>query len=170
MRGKLSQPTKTKKTLKNAMFIKKWKKVKLYFANIEFHDELLNVVKIQDRMEKNQSIYEQQVTEIDELHDKICKVDEVIEGLKKHYLKEFLEKMNRLRDELECKQDLIIQEESETNEIFWDLRSKREEAIYQLNIKGAKLVNLGEPKTKTDAIKESNNLGQSSWWCNVSFN
>ena len=62
------------------MFIKKWKKVKLYFANIEFHDELLNVVKIQDRMEKNQSIYEQQVTEIDELHDKICKVDEVIEG------------------------------------------------------------------------------------------
>ena len=107
------------------MFIKKWKKVKLYFANREFHDELLNVVKIQDKMEKNQSIYEQQVTEIDELHDKICKVDEVIEGLKKHYLKEFLEKMNRLRDELECKQDLIIQEESETNEIFWDLRSKR---------------------------------------------
>ena len=56
MRGKLSQPTKTKKTLKNAMFIKKWKKVKLYFANIEFHDELLNVVKIQDRMEKK-SVY-----------------------------------------------------------------------------------------------------------------
>ena len=64
------------------MFIKKFKKVKLYFANKELHDELLNVVKIQDKMEKNQSIYEQQVKEIDELHDKICKVDEVIEGLK----------------------------------------------------------------------------------------
>ena len=108
--------------------------------------------------------------EIDELYDEIWKLDEVIEDLKKHGLEEFLEKMITLRDELECKQDLIIQEESETNEIFLDMRSKREEAIYQLNIKGTKLVNLGEPKTKTDAIKESNNLGQSSWWWNVSFN
>ena len=129
-------------------------------------------------MKKNWSIKEQKKIDIDELCDEIWRLDELIEDLENlinkntdnYDLEPFKEKMIRLRDELECKQDLIIQEESETNEIFWDLRSKREEAIYQLNIKGAKLVNLGEPKTKTDAIKESNNLGQSSWWCNVSFN
>ena len=78
--------------------------------------------------------------------------------------------MIRLMDKSECKQDLIIQKESENSEIFSDLYSKREEAIYQLDLKGRRLVELGELKTKIDAAKESNNLGQSSWWWNFSFN
>ena len=83
---------------------------------------------------------------------------------KKAWFRRALEKMITLRDELECKQDLIIQEESETSEIFSDLCSKREESIYQLDLKVERIVTLGEPKTKIDAPKESNNLGQSSWW------
>ena len=78
--------------------------------------------------------------------------------------------MIRLKDKSECKQDLIIQKESENSEIFSDLYSKREEAIYQLDLKGRRLVELGELKTKIDVAKESNNLGQSSWWWNFSFN
>ena len=114
-------------------------------------------------MEKIWSINEQQMIEIDELYDEIWKLDELIEDLgnlinknKDNYsLESFKEKMTGLRDELECKQDSIIQNESETNEIFSDLCSKSEEVIYQLNIKGAKLVKLGEPKTKIDVVKES---------------
>ena len=41
-----------------------------------------------------------------------------------------------------------MQEESETFEIFSDLYSKREEAIYQLDLKGEKLVKLGVSKQK----------------------
>ena len=37
----------------------------------EFNNELLNLVRIQDRIEKIYPINEQQVTEIDELYDKI---------------------------------------------------------------------------------------------------
>ena len=114
-------------------------------------------------MEKIWSINEQQMIEIDELYDEIWKLDELIEDLenlinknKDNYsLESFKETMTGLRDELECKQDSIIQNESETNEIFSDLCSKSEEVIYQLNIKGAKLVKLGEPKTKIDVVKES---------------
>ena len=114
-------------------------------------------------MEKIWSINEQQMIEIDELYDEIWKLDELIEDLenlinknKDNYsLESFKEKMTGLRDELECKQDSIIQNEYETNEIFSDLCSKSEEVIYQLNIKGAKLVKLGEPKTKIDVVKES---------------
>ena len=114
-------------------------------------------------MEKIWSINEQQMIEIDELYDEIWKLDELIEDLenlinknKENYsLESFKEKMTGLRDELECKQDSIIQNEYETNEIFSDLCSKSEEVIYQLNIKGAKLVKLGEPKTKIDVVKES---------------
>ena len=108
--------------------------------------------------------------ETDELYGEIWKLDEVIEDLEKFDLKEYLGKMIRLRDELKCKQDLIIQEESETNEIFSDLCSKREKAIYQLDLKGRGLIALEEPKTKICAAKKSNNLGQSSWRWNFSFN
>ena len=62
--------------------------------------------------------------------------------------------MIRLKDKSECKQDLIIQKESENSEIFSGLYSKREEAIYQLDLKGRRLVELGELKTKIDAAKE----------------
>ena len=64
------------------------------------------------------------------------------------------EKIIGLRDELECKQDLTIQEESKTNEIFSSLCCKRKKAIHQLDLQGEKLVKLGEPKTKIDAAKE----------------
>ena len=48
------------------------------------------------------------------------------------------------------------------------LREKK--AIYQLDLKGRGLIALEEPKTKICAAKKSNNLGQSSWWWNFSFN
>ena len=45
------------------------RKVKLHLANREFIDEVLNVVKIQAKMENIWSINEQQMIEIDELYD-----------------------------------------------------------------------------------------------------
>ena len=102
-------------------------------------------------MEKIWSINEQQMIEIDELYDEIWKFDDVIESLENfinrnndnysfteediEFLETKKEKIIGLRDELECKQDLIIQEEFETNEKFSDLCSKKEEAIYQLDLK-----------------------------------
>ena len=99
-------------------------------------------------MKKNWSIKEQKKIDIDELCDEIWRLDELIEDLENlinkntdnYDLEPFKEKMIRLRDELECKQDLIIQEESKNDEIFSDLYSKRKEAIYQLDLKGERLV------------------------------
>ena len=54
MSGKLSQ-SKKEKTL---CLSKNERKVKLYLANRQFYDELLNVVKIEAKMEKNWSINE----------------------------------------------------------------------------------------------------------------
>ena len=59
-----------------------------------------------------------------------------------------------------------MQEESETFEIFSGLYDKRLSALYELNIKGEKLVKLGVSQTEIDAVKESCNLGHSSWWWN----
>ena len=55
-----------------------------------------------------------------------------------------------------------MQEESETFEIFSGLYDKRLSALYELNIKGEKLVKLGVSQTEIDAVKESCNLGHSS--------
>ena len=66
----------------------------------------------------------------------------------------------KLKEQLEYKQDLTMQEESETFEIFSDLYSKREEAIFLLDLKGEKLVKLGVSKQKLMQLKESNKLGQ----------
>ena len=49
----------------------KERKVKRRIAIKEFIDELLNLVTIQDIMEKNYSVNEQQVTKIDQLYDEI---------------------------------------------------------------------------------------------------
>ena len=77
------------------------------------------------------------------------------------------EKINRLKAELECKQDLIMQEKSETCKIFSDLYHDRRIELDKLHFKGRKLEKLIVSKTKIDAVKESNDLGQSSWWgCN----
>ena len=100
----------------------------------EFNDDLLNVVKI---IEKIWSVNEQQVIEIDKLYYEIWRFDEVIENFENVLAKNnanartlFLEsietakeKISELKEELEYKQDLIIQEKSETNEIFSDLYS-----------------------------------------------
>ena len=99
-------------------------------------------------MKKIWSIKEQRKIDIDELCDEIWRLDELIEDLENlvnkktdnYDLEPFKEKTIRLRDELECKQDLIIQEESKTNEMFSDLYSKRKKAIYQLDLKAEWLV------------------------------
>ena len=57
-----------------------------------------------------------------------------------------------------------MQEEPEIFEIFSDLYDKRIEALYELRLKEIKFEKLGESRAITDDVKESNNLGQSSWW------
>ena len=59
----------------------KERKAKLRVAIKEFNDELLNLVTIQDKLEKIYPINEQQVAEIDELYDEIWKFDEPIKNL-----------------------------------------------------------------------------------------
>ena len=59
--------------------------------------------------------------------------------------------ISRLKSGLECKQDLIIQEESETSEIFSDLYYEKINALDELNFKGAKT-------WKIRSIKNTN------WW------
>ena len=80
---------------------------------------------------KNYPINEQQLVKTDKLYDEIWKFDESIKSLKTllakssgEYSREEIEsleatkKNSRLQVELECKQDLIMQEESETSELF----------------------------------------------------
>ena len=59
----------------------KERRTKLRLAINEFHDELLNVAKIQDKMEKNYSSNEQHVVKIDKLYDEIWKFSEPIKNL-----------------------------------------------------------------------------------------
>ena len=112
------------------------RKAKLHVAIKRFNDELLNIVTIQDKSEKICPINEQQVAEIGELY-KIWKFDEPIKNLEillakssversfaeeeKELMEATKEKISRLKAELECKQDLIMQEESETFKIFSNL-------------------------------------------------
>ena len=106
----------------------KERKTKLCIAIKEFNDESLNVAKIQDKMEKICSINEQQVIEIDKLDDEIWKFDEPIKNLEilleksssERNKEEIVlieatkEKIMGLQAELECKQDSMMHEESET--------------------------------------------------------
>ena len=96
---------------------------------------------------------------MDKLYDEIRNFDESIKNLEILLAKinferniteaemEFKEatkqKISGLQAELECKQDLIMQEESEIFEIFSDLNSKRVDALYKLDFKGEKLEKLG---------------------------
>ena len=57
-----------------------------------------------------------------------------------------------------------MQEEFEIFKIFSGLYHHRRIALDDLHFKGTKLKKLGVPKIKIEAIKESNNLGQSTWW------
>ena len=125
----------------------------------EFNDELLNLVTIRDKYEKIYPINKQQVAEIDELYDKIWKFDEPIKNLGILLVKNSVEhsfaveeivlieatkeRISRLKAELECKQDLMMQEESE---IFSDLYHDRRTALDELHFKGTNLEKLGVSK------------------------
>ena len=69
-----------------------------------------------------------------------------------------------LKAELECKQDLIVQEELETGKIFSDLYYKRRISQDELKFIYLKLEKLGVSKVEIDAVKKSNNLGHLFWW------
>ena len=72
----------------------KERKAKLRVAIKTFNDELLNLVKIQDKMEKFYPINEQQVVKIEKLYDEIWKLDESI-----NILETLLEKSNSVEEE-----------------------------------------------------------------------
>ena len=78
-----------------------------------------------------------------------CSVKEEIE-----VIGEEKEKILVLQGELECKQDLIMQEESKTDEIFSDYYRKKLNALYELDLKGEKLVKLGVSKSRIGKVKE----------------
>ena len=97
-------------------------------------------------MEKIYPINEQQVTEIDKLFDEIWKFGEPIKNLeilsaKNNFKKEIMliettkEMVSGLKEQLECEQDLNMQEESETFEIFLYLHHKRIKALDELYLK-----------------------------------
>ena len=65
----------------------------------------------------------------------------------------YKKKVLALKHELKCEQDLIIQEESETSEIFSGLYDKRKNVIYELYLKEIKLEKLGVSITKIDKAK-----------------
>ena len=168
------------KRKKKSSLLTKERKGKQHIAIKKFNDELLKLVMIQDKMEKNYSNNEQQAAEMDKLYDAIWNFDEPIKNLEILLAKinferniteaeiEFKEatkeKISGLQAELECKQDLIMQEESEIFEIFSDLNSKRIDALDKLDFKREKLEKLGVARTEIDKVKELNNLGQLSWW------
>ena len=72
----------------------KERKAKLRVSIKTFNDELLNLVKIQDKMEKVYPINEQQVVEIEKLYDEIWKLDESIK-----ILETLLEKSSSVEEE-----------------------------------------------------------------------
>ena len=92
---------------------------------------------MQDKLEKIYPINQQQVAEIDELYDEIWKFNEKIKILEIllakinversfadeeiELIEETKEKISRLKAELEYKQDMVMQEESETFKMFSDL-------------------------------------------------
>ena len=76
----------------------KERKTKLCTVIKEFHDKLLNLVKIQDKMDKNYPFNEQQATEIDELYDEIWEFDKPIKNLEILLAKNNVEKERVNRD------------------------------------------------------------------------
>ena len=122
----------------------------------EFNDEVLNLVAIQDKLDKNNIIGEQQQIEIDKLDFEILQFAGPIKDLEvllaknkverqftEELIKVSIEKISELKHKLECEQDLIMQEESEAFEIFPDLYDKRKNVMYELYLKEIKLEKLG---------------------------
>ena len=124
----------------------KERKVKLRITIKEFNDKLLNLVTIQDKMEKITPLMsnkqQKQVhfmmkyrslmsqLKIQKFYQQKNNVEEEIE-----LIEATREKISKLKAELECKQDLIMQEESGAFEIVSDLYSKRIKALDELYLK-----------------------------------
>ena len=91
----------------------KEKKAKRCIVVKEFNDELLNLVMIQYDMEKLDVIWQKQIIKINEMYDKIEELKELIEYLtispakNNNREKTAMKMLNRLKPELECKQDLV---------------------------------------------------------------
>ena len=141
----------------------------------EFNDELLNLKTIIHKMEKLDIIRQQQLIEKDKIYDEIEELKELIKNLTILSAKNIIEeeikltnitrkKISALKGELECKQDLIMQEEFETGEILSELYFKKLKALDELSFKEIKLEKLGLSKIAIDAIKKSNDLSNLSWW------
>ena len=77
--------------------------------------------------------------------------------LDKSSVEEEIELIRGLHAELECKQDLIMQEESETFEIFLDLYHKRLDVLYELDLKARKLEKFNHLGGGTDLTINENN-------------
>ena len=94
----------------------KEKKAKRRIVVKEFNDELLNLVMIQYEMKKLDVIWQKQIIKINEMHDKIEERKELIEYLtispakNNNREKTAIKMLNRLKPELECKQDLVTRE------------------------------------------------------------
>ena len=141
----------------------------------EFNDELLNLKTIIHKMEKLDIIRQQQLIEKDKIYDEIEELKELIKNLTilsaKNNIEEEIKlihitrkKISGLKGELECKQDLIVQEEFETGAILSELYFKKLKALDELSFKEIKLEKLGLSKIAIDAIKKSSNLSNLSWW------
>ena len=98
-------------------------KVKRRTVSKEFKDELLDLLRMQNKMEKIYFTNEQQVKEIDEMYDKIDEYKEIIKYLTitpaiYNGKKTTIKTMIRSKDELESKKHLIEQEQLETFNVF----------------------------------------------------
>ena len=121
-------------------------------------------------MEKLNAIWHQQIIKIDEIYDKINKFKELIEYLTTAPVKNnnteetAIKRINRSKAELECKLELIMQEEFETCKIFSDLYYEKLYVQSELRSKETKLEKLGVSETAIDEVKKPTNLYNSSWW------
>ena len=98
-------------------------KAKRRTVSKEFKDELLDLLRMQNKMEKIYFTNEQQVKEIDEMYDKIDEYKEIIKYLTitpaiYNGKKTTIKTMIRSKDELESKKHLIEQEQLETFNVF----------------------------------------------------
>ena len=114
-------------------------KAKRRIVSKEFKDELLDLLRMQNKMEKIYFTNEQQVKEIDEMYDKIDEYKEIIKYLTitpaiYNGKKTTIKTMIRSKDELESKKHLIEQEQLETFNVFLScvMREKQQQTNYIL--------------------------------------
>ena len=104
------------------------------------------------------ALWARQIIEIDEIYDKIEDFKEIIEYLTITPLKNnngvetTIKRINRSKTKLECKLELIMQEEFETCKIFSDLYYEKFYIQSKLCSKETKLEKLGVSETATDKV------------------